>query len=274
MTFWGEAITTVAFLCNLISKQDNNTTPFESWYHQKPPLKHLKLFGCKAWIQIPLQSCTHKFAPVSWEGIFLGYENSGSSYRIFRNWDQAVVISRNVVFDKKTFPSISSHNVTSLSPDLTSLFPYSNRNQRESTTMTLPEPIMEHRIRVIGPRHPTLISSDIDPANILSFRRRPRTNLTQTRVEEVPSSYYEALLGLNKEKWAEAIQTKLSNMEKLKVWTPCSRTTEDKPITCTWAFKIKKDASGNPVKYKASLCAQGFWQIPGVDYQHTFSPTG
>ncbi|MBW0578300.1 hypothetical protein O181_118015 [Austropuccinia psidii MF-1] len=39
MRFWGEAITTAAFLCNLMPKKDNNTTPFENWYHQKPPLK-------------------------------------------------------------------------------------------------------------------------------------------------------------------------------------------------------------------------------------------
>ncbi|MBW0500621.1 hypothetical protein O181_040336 [Austropuccinia psidii MF-1] len=200
-------------------------------------------------------------------------------------------------FDKTTFPSISSQNTISTGPDLRSLFPYSNRNPRESTDMTLPKPIAEQlelltkeeeeqeslseapelqpsRINVIGPRHPTLISSDIDPANILSFRRTPRINLTQTRVDEVSNSYNKALSGLNKEKWAKAIQTKLRNMEKLKVWTPRSQTTDRKPITCTWTFKIKKNATGNPVKYKAHLCAQSFQQIPGIYYQHTFSPTG
>ncbi|MBW0591272.1 hypothetical protein O181_130987, partial [Austropuccinia psidii MF-1] len=144
--------------------------------------------------------------------------------------------------------------------------------EKESSSKSLePQP---SRIRVLIPRHPILTSSDINPANILSFHRRPRTNLTQTRVDEVLKSYNEAFSGLNKEKWAEAIQTELSNMEKLKVLTPCSRTTDDEPITCTWAFKIKKDTTEKPIKYKALLCAQGFQKIPGVDYQHTFSSTG
>ncbi|MBW0466931.1 hypothetical protein O181_006646 [Austropuccinia psidii MF-1] len=73
------------------------------------------------------------------------------------------------------------------------------------------------RIQVIGPRHPTLISSEIDPANILSLRRRTRTNLTHTMLDEVPKSYNEALSGLDKEKWAKAIQNKSKNMDKLKV---------------------------------------------------------
>ncbi|MBW0505319.1 hypothetical protein O181_045034 [Austropuccinia psidii MF-1] len=290
MKLWGVTITTAAFLCNLIPKHDNNTAPFKNWYHQKP-------FRCKAWIRIPPQLRTQKFPPVSWEGVLLGYENNGSSYKLLRSRDQEVVISRHVVFDKTTFPSISSQNTISTGPDLRSLFLYSNRNPRESIDTTLPKPIAEQlellteeeeeqessseaselqprRIKVIGPRHLTLISSDIDPANILSFCRRPRTNLTQTRVDEVSNSYNKSLSRLNKEKWAKAIQTKLRNMEKLKVWTPRSQTTDRKPITCTWTFKIKKNATGNPVEYKAHLCAQIFQQIPGIYYQHTFSPTG
>ncbi|MBW0485135.1 hypothetical protein O181_024850 [Austropuccinia psidii MF-1] len=269
LKFWGEAVSTAAFLCNLIPKQGNKTTPFENGYHQKPPLKHLRPFRCKAWIRIPPQLHTHKLAPVSWEGIFLGYENNGSSYRILRNLDQAVVISRHVFFDEKTFPSIPSHNVTSLSPVLRSLFPYSNRNQEEPTTMTRLESNTE-QIRVISPRHPTLISRNIDPANILSYQRRTRTNLTQAKVDEAPKSYDEELSGPNKERWEVAIQTKLENMEKLNVWTPLPRTSNNKPITCTWDFKIKKDATGNPTKYKARLCAQGFWQVPRMDVKRVF----
>ncbi|MBW0466576.1 hypothetical protein O181_006291 [Austropuccinia psidii MF-1] len=240
MKFWGKAIATAAFLCNLIPKKDNNTRPFENWYHPKPPLKRLKPFGCKSRIRIPPQLCTQNFSHVSWEGVLLGYENNGSSYRILRSWDQEVVISRHVVFDKKTFPSISSQSTISTSPDLRSLSLYSNRNARESTDTTLPEPISEQlelpteeeeeqeslseapefqpsRIEVIGQRHPTLISSDIHPTKILSFRRGPRTNLIQTRVDEVLNSYNKALSRLNKEKWDIAIQTKLRSMEKLKV---------------------------------------------------------
>ncbi len=39
-----------------------------------------------------------------------------------------------------------------------------------------------------------------------------------------------------------------------------------------WVFRAKKDAAGNVVRYKARLVAQGFLQVPGIDYFDTFAP--
>jgi len=39
-----------------------------------------------------------------------------------------------------------------------------------------------------------------------------------------------------------------------------------------WFFKAKKDTSGNVVRYKAWLVAQGFSQVPGIDYFDTYAP--
>ncbi|TFY74079.1 hypothetical protein EWM64_g9934 [Hericium alpestre] len=39
-----------------------------------------------------------------------------------------------------------------------------------------------------------------------------------------------------------------------------------------WVFKIKRDAAGAISKYKARLVAQGFSQIPGIDFTDTFAP--
>ena len=43
-------------------------------------------------------------------------------------------------------------------------------------------------------------------------------------------------------------------------------------VASKWVFQAKKDAAGNMVRYKARLVAQGFSQIPGVNYFDTFAP--
>ena len=39
-----------------------------------------------------------------------------------------------------------------------------------------------------------------------------------------------------------------------------------------WVFRAKKDVAGVVIRYKARLIAQGFSQVPGVDYFDTFAP--
>jgi Reverse transcriptase (RNA-dependent DNA polymerase) len=43
-------------------------------------------------------------------------------------------------------------------------------------------------------------------------------------------------------------------------------------VVSNWVFRAKKDAAGNIVRYKAHLVAQGFSQVPGIDYFDMFAP--
>ena len=45
-----------------------------------------------------------------------------------------------------------------------------------------------------------------------------------------------------------------------------------KAIGCRWVFRLKLDEKGQVVKHKARLVAQGFSQVPGIDFYDTFAP--
>ncbi|MBW0568604.1 hypothetical protein O181_108319 [Austropuccinia psidii MF-1] len=180
--YWAEAAATATMLCNLTRK--GSKTPYELWHKTSPPIDKLRPFGCKAWVRIPDSARTGKFDAVAWEGIMLGYANQSLACWILRVVDKLVVISRHVKFDESSFPSLSLN-----APSVPMEFPYvifANENKEISleadttdlTPNSTPEEDVFHdtleelpvrRIKVIGPWHPTLITSNISTNNILPF---------------------------------------------------------------------------------------------------------
>ncbi|MBW0525491.1 hypothetical protein O181_065206 [Austropuccinia psidii MF-1] len=63
-------------------------------------------------------------------------------------------------------------------------------------------------------------------------------------------------------------------MEHMKFWDIIELDFCFKLVGTTWVFEIKKDHNNNIIEQKARLCAQGFTQTPGIDFDKTFAPTG
>ncbi|MBW0533773.1 hypothetical protein O181_073488 [Austropuccinia psidii MF-1] len=187
--FWAEAVSTATFLCNRIPKHDNHRAPYEIWHNSKPPIHRLKPFGCKALLKIPTNSIKNKFYSKAWDGIFLGYENEALSYFMLRLSEQKIIISRHLLFDEEKFPSLPAQK--QFSKDIVRIFfnPIQTADKETQIDFNIEESSSNvdansisseneetyvdtleqqpKRIRVIDPRHPTLISSEIDSNNIL-----------------------------------------------------------------------------------------------------------
>ena len=69
------------------------------------------------------------------------------------------------------------------------------------------------------------------------------------------------------------MKAKLDSLDKRNVFGPVVLTPKDvNPVGYKWVFAIKRNEKNEIVRYKARLVAQGFTQIPGVDYEETYSP--
>jgi Reverse transcriptase (RNA-dependent DNA polymerase) len=82
-----------------------------------------------------------------------------------------------------------------------------------------------------------------------------------------PASYAEAMGSDNTDQWTDACQYEIDALSKNKTWELVDLPPGRKAIKSKWVFKLKNDGH-----YHARLVAKGFTQIPGIDYDETFSP--
>ena len=71
--------------------------------------------------------------------------------------------------------------------------------------------------------------------------------------------------------WEKAIQEELAVLKNAGTWELVDSPPRVNIVGSKWVFQAKKDAAGHVVRCKAQLVAQGFSQVPGVDYFDTFA---
>lgn len=99
---WADAIYTSNYLCNRCPAAAlNGQTPFQKWFGREPSVRHLHVFGYKAFILRKGPKKGGKFAPRAAEGVFVGYATCTKGYRIFIPNLKQIIISRDVkIIDK------------------------------------------------------------------------------------------------------------------------------------------------------------------------------
>ena len=82
-SFWAEAAMTAIYIKNrLPSPKSDTKTPFEMVHKSKPSVKHMRVFGCLAYVLTPKEKRL-KWDAKSRPGLFVGYEESSKAYRVY-----------------------------------------------------------------------------------------------------------------------------------------------------------------------------------------------
>ena len=74
-----------------------------------------------------------------------------------------------------------------------------------------------------------------------------------------PTTYQEAVVDPNSEKWVEPLKAEMQSMYDNEVWTLVAPPEGVKPVGCKWVFKEKTDMDGNVNVFKARLVAKGVY---------------
>lgn len=72
-------------------------------------------------------------------------------------------------------------------------------------------------------------------------------------------------------RWLAAMYEELEALHQNNTWTLVPRPSSSYVVGSKWVYRTKYNSDGYVDHFKARLVAQGFSQIPGIDYTYTFS---
>ena len=251
LSFWGYALETATFTLNRAPSKSVETTPYELWFGKKPKLSFLKVWGCDAYVK-KLQP--DKLEPKAEKCVFIGYPKETIGYTFYHRSEGKVFVAKNGSFLEKEFLSkeVSGRKVELDEVIVPSLELESSSS--EKTVPVMPTPIREEDN---DKDHETSDQVTTEP-------RRPTRTRTASEwyvnpVLEVmlldnsePTSYEEAMMGPDSNKWLGAMKSEKGSMYENQVYTLGDLPVERQAVEYKWTFKKKTDAD------KARLVAKKF----------------
>ncbi|KAL8089889.1 hypothetical protein AgCh_039374 [Apium graveolens] len=299
---WGEAVRQSVYLLNrLPTRALSDMTPYEAWRGKKPDLKHIRLFGCVAYMKVP-QVHVKKLDDRSMTVVYLGKEPGTKASRLYDPVGGRLHVSRDVIYQEdKVWPwneqGAQGGEVTFPSSYITVTTVDGENESTENITDSVDETNTPVHTEAYTPVHTPVSSQQSSFGNVSTDGENSSPTLSDASSEprkfrllddiyneteeveideemlmlsvEEPTSYSQAA---KEKEWRDAMKTELNSIEKNKTWVLSDLPQGHKAIGMKWVYKIKKDMDGNVIKHKARLVARGYVQQQGIDYEEVFAP--
>jgi histone deacetylase 1/2 len=302
--FWPDAVLAAAHIHNRLQSRGSTLTPWEILTGIRPDVSHIKVWGCKVFVHLPSELQTGHFQPRAQEGILLGYSDHND-----KCW---LVLIDGGVYDRGdvTFLEGDSrqHLYAGHLPGVHAPIPtpLPALPQLPPPALALPQPPAAPPPPPAGrpalppggrpkplsagrpakPAPTPIYNSFVPPISSWQDRvtrsaagKPPAAVLALLAVidsmtvgVEEPLTIKAALAGPEASQWIAACLEELAGLEHMNTWTLVDRPTHCNVLPVKWVFKVKRDMDGFLERFKARICAKGFKQRHGIDYQEVFAP--
>ena len=214
----------------------------------------------------------------------VGYQGNSSNYRVYNPITKKVTVSRDVIFNERAANDTSSSKrydnefALSFNENLNADEPIFNDDEDDENVRDDNMERPQNNENIDGARDEQNAGQEQQGAAPHAYRLRERSNIRapiryQANLVDYPVlSYEEAVNGPESSEWKRAIKVELDSHRENSTWKFVPQTPGMKRIDSKCVFRVLQDERGNPVKYKARLCARGFRQVEGLDYKETFAP--
>ena len=253
--YWMHAVRYAAFIRNRSYQRRTGKTAFELLTKQKPNIRCIYKFGSQCTFydeayktKLDLRSST---------GTFLGINPLNNAY---------------IVLDSESDRIKSSRNVRFLSAPITNaevpVQPDDESDGGECEHSNEP-PKLEDNLRTLPRRERQ------EPKRYINEQTSTSVLMTYaTKVlYEIPDTYREAVNSPESDQWERAMNEEIRALEENETWELVELPQDRTEIKGKWVYSTKLNNLGEVDRYKARYVAKGCSQIPGVDFEETFSPT-
>jgi hypothetical protein len=101
--------------------------------------------------------------------------------------------------------------------------------------------------------------------------KKKHAHLTKTAPDYLNVEPPSFAIARNIPQWHDAMASNLSALQWQSTWSLVPSSPDHDVIGCHWVFKLKRNPDGSVARYKARLVAKGNHQMPGIDFDETFS---
>ncbi|KAJ8481821.1 hypothetical protein ONZ51_g5747 [Trametes cubensis] len=292
---WPLAVAHAVYLKNRLPTHAlKEKTPAEVWNGQKPDVADLQEWGTKCWV-LTSPDKRSKLDPRSEAMHFVGIAPGSKAWLYYDPRSRRVGKSRNIVFaiqqsqaqppesddddyliritpaplEGEKGPNVDKQSErASCEPSSGEVQPPAQASA-EKTQMQAPERRQLRAVKRINYKTygDTGEKVPLDEAHIALA-----LTLVGTESVHEPRNLREAQAQPEWPEWSRAMDQELAQLRQLKTFRLTDLPPGRSAIGCRWVYRLKRDSEGRIIRYKARLVAQGFSQVPGLDYFETFAP--